>query len=327
MVDVPYRIGSAGTPVHELDLRDLGNRKEVHMATVGSLQGEMRSYGFQADVKAEDYDRQFREKLRKLKPPQRVRDLLEHHHIFSVQRGGRPVEFLDHIRYNVIHQLEQHYANTPNTAVARDWYTKAMDKHHKQNLNDRARFLSAAYAYAVEQKPERPTLQAVHHTFLMEQLGFDAPKCERLRDELAQDGLVQVLAGGQAFRVLDTGRRALEQVEAERMATITYNNINATNANVQVQNHSPHATQTATLGDQLAEARAFAERVTAKLDEIEQLITAEQFVSLKADLEYLKAKLDEPVPRLPLITMLAQGIATGLPSELLGALAGSLLGG
>lgn len=56
------------------------------------------------------------------------------------------------------------------------------------------------------------------------------------------------------------------------------------------------------------------------------LITSEQFVSLKADLEFLKEKLDEPTPRLPLIASLVQGIITGLPSELMGALAGSLLG-
>lgn len=91
-------------------------------------------------------------------------------------------------------------------------------------------------------------------------------------------------------------------------------------------NASPHATQTANVGDKVAETRAFAERVTAKIDEIQQLITAEQFVSLKADLEFLKEKLDEPKPRLPLIAQLAQGIISGLPSELMGALAGSLLG-
>ena len=90
--------------------------------------------------------------------------------------------------------------------------------------------------------------------------------------------------------------------------------------------NSPNATQSANVGDRVAETRAFTERVTAKLDVIEQLIASEQFVSLKADLEFLKDKLDEPTPRLPLIAQLVQGIMTSLPSELLGAVAGSLLG-
>ncbi|MDQ3101862.1 MAG: hypothetical protein M3R08_10785 [Bacteroidota bacterium] len=204
-----------------------------------------------------------------------------------------------------------------------------MDNIHKRNLIDRGRFLTAAYAYASQQQPERPMFQSVHHKFIMEDLGFDEAKCKRLRDELEQDGLIEILGGGQAFRVLDAGRRALEQAEAERIAHHTYNNINATNSNVQLQSHSPNATQTANISAQLDEARAFAERVTSRLDEIEQLITADQFASLKADLDYLKSKLDAPSPKLSLITELRSGLIAGLmalPADLVAFLLGKAVG-
>jgi len=54
----------------------------------------------------------------------------------------------------------------------------------------------------------------------------------------------------------------------------------------------------ANLGDQLAETRAFAERVTAKLDQIQQLVTAERFNSIKQELDFLKARLDVAIPEL-----------------------------
>jgi hypothetical protein len=59
---------------------------------------------------------------------------------------------------------------------------------------------------------------------------------------------------------------------------------------LQVDTNSPNATETANVGDQLAGTSAFAERVTAKLEEIQQLITSEQFVSLKADLGVLEGE-------------------------------------
>ncbi|MBX2978939.1 MAG: hypothetical protein KF905_06560 [Flavobacteriales bacterium] len=326
MVEVPYSIGADAANTHEFDLKDLGDRRYVHVASVGAYNGRKQTYGYHSDVKVEDYDRQFREKLRKLNPPQRVWDFLDYHKAHFEKTGQEVAVFLDHLKYNVLHQLVQHYATSPNTIVARDWFNKIMDNIHKRNAIERAEFLAAAYAYAIKQKPDSPTFQAVDHKFIKDELGFDEAKCKRLRDELDQDGLIKIVAGNKAFRILDAGRRALERAEADRAASITYNSINANNSNVQIQSNSPNATQTANVGNQLAETRAFAERVTAKLDEIQQLITAEQFVSLKADLEFLKEKLDEPKPRLPLIAQLAQGIIGSLPSELLGALAGSLLG-
>jgi len=82
----------------------------------------------------------------------------------------------------------------------------------------------------------------------------------------------------------------------------------------------------ANLGDQLAETRAFAERVTAKLDQIQQLVTAERFNSIKQELDFLKARLDDPKPRMSLIDQLRQGIIGNLPAGLLTLLLGKAVG-
>lgn len=247
--EVLYSIGSADATTNEFDLQDLGDRHYVHMATVGSYKGRtQQTFGYDADVKLEDYDKKFLKKLCNLRPPQRVRDLLEHHWAYFVGTGGDPIKFLDHFRYNVLHQLEERYSTLPNTAVARDWFNKNMDKINKRNKGDRA------------------------------------------------------------------------------SSTTINNNITASNSNVHVANNSPHTKQTTKQVDRIAETKAFTDRVTAKLDEIEQLITAEQFVSLKTDLEYLKEKLDEPNPRFQIVDALLQGLLGSLPTELLGALAGSLIG-
>jgi hypothetical protein len=82
-------------------------------------------------------------------------------------------------------------------------------------------------------------------------------------------------------------------------------------------------------GEQLDQARAFAERVTAKLDQIQQLVTAEQFNSIKQELDLLKAKLDEPKPRMSLIAELRSGLISGfmaLPADLLAFLLGKAIG-
>ena len=162
-------------------------------------------------------------------------------------------------------------------------------------------------------------------------LGFDEATTSRIMTDLVDDELVTSGLGMHMLLITAKGRRYLEQLHGDddprvNPPSIVQNNYNASGGSIlQVATSSPNATQTANVGDKVAETRAFAERVTAKLDEIQQLIASEQFVSLKADLEFLKEKLDEPKPRLPLIAQLAQGIIGSLPSELLGALAGSLL--
>jgi DNA-binding transcriptional regulator YhcF (GntR family) len=229
----------------------------------------------------------------------------------------------------VLHPLEALRVKSPHVAAAFDWFNKIMDSMHKQHQVTKAKFLSRAFELALEKDPVKPTRVQVTLEEMATLMDIDAATARRIRDELAQDGLLKRIGNYPMFLIEPEGRRAVERMHTEGGSTLPtiVNQYNASGGSIlQVATNSPHATQTANVGDQLAETRAFAERVTAKLDEIQQLITAERFVSLKADLEFLKEKLDEPKPRLPLIAQLAQGIISGLPSELMGALAGSLLG-
>jgi hypothetical protein len=146
-------------------------------------------------------------------------------------------------------------------------------------------------------------------------MDIDAATARRIRDELAQYGLVKRIGNYPMFLIEPEGRRAVERMHTEgssTLRTIVQNNYNASGGSIlQLATNSPNATQTANMGDQLAETRAFTERVTAKLEEFQQLISAEQFVNLKADMECLKAKLDEPQSSVPLIAQLAQGVIGG----------------
>jgi DNA-binding MarR family transcriptional regulator len=229
----------------------------------------------------------------------------------------------------VLHPLEALRVKTPQVAAAFVWFNKIMDRLHNQHQLTKAKFLSRAFERALEKEPAKPTRVQVTLEEMATLMDIDAATARRIRDELAQDGLVKRIGNYPMFLIEPEGRRAVERMHTEGGSTLPtiVNQYNASGGSIlQVATGSPHATQTANVGDKVAETRAFTERVTAKLDEIEQLIASEQFVSLKADLEFLKEKLDEPKPRLPLIAQLAQGIISGLPSELMGALAGSLLG-
>ncbi len=57
------------------------------------------------DTSAEDYEKQFREKLRKVDPHQRVRAFLDHHLEHYQQANGDLAPFLDHLKYAVLHIL------------------------------------------------------------------------------------------------------------------------------------------------------------------------------------------------------------------------------
>lgn len=333
MKDAPYSIATAGTTGHEFDLRDLGATKTVFVG--GIIGGNDTDYSHlhaTHSVTREDYDEDFREKLIDVDPPQRVRDFLQHHLQHSITNLGGATVFLDHFQYVILHWLEQYKSKSPNTAAARAWFDKTMDNIHKQHRRERDYFLSEAFRIAHEHSPSNPLQVNLNPRELGKHLGFDEDTTTRIMNDLVDEKLVESGLGMHMLLIQPKGRRYLEQLHGDddprlNPPTVVNNNYNASGGSIlQVATNSPNATQTANVGDQLAETRAFAERVTAKLDEIQQLITAEQFVSLKADLEFLKEKLDEPKPRLPLIAQLAQGIITGLPSELMGALAGSLLG-
>lgn len=330
MINTPYCVAPRGTDRHEFDLIDMGGRQSNFVMGLGQRDGSFKSITSTVNTTAEDYDKQFREKLRKVDPPQRVRAFLDHHLEHYQQANEDPAPFLDHLRYVVLHPLEAVRAKSPQVAAAFDWFNKIMDSMHKQHQVTKAKFLSRAFELALEKEAAKPTRVQITLEEMATLMDIDAATARRIRDELAQDGLVKRIGNYPMFLIEPEGRRAVERMHTDggsTLPTIVQNNYNASGGSIlQVANASPHATQTANVGDQIAETRAFTERVTAKLEEIQQLITAEQFVSLKADLEFLKDKLDEPKPRMPLIASLVQGIITGLPSELMGALAGSRLG-
>jgi len=331
--EAPYSIAPTGTTGHEFDLYDQGPTKTVFVGGIIGGSNPDTSHLFAThSVTREDYDVYFREKLMDIDPPQRVREFLQHHLQHSITALGGALVFLEHFEFVILHWLEQYKTKSPNTAAARAWFNKAMDNIRKQHRRERDYFLSEAFKIALEHSPSSPLQVNLNPRELGKHLGFDEAMTTRIMHDLVDEKLVESGLGMHMLLIQPKGRRYLEQLHGEddprvNPPTSVKNIYKVSGGSIlQVANQSPNATQTANVGDQLDQARAFTDRVTAKLDEIQQLITSEQFVSLKGDLEFLKEKLNEPKPRLPLIASLVQGIITGLPAELMGALAGSLLG-
>jgi hypothetical protein len=334
MIEAPYSIAPEGHEEGEFDLYNLGPTKSVFVGgIIGSENFDAGGMFSTHQVDRKDYDELFAKKLLKIDPPHRVHAYLEHHLRHSIDKLGGASVFLDHFKYTILHPLEQHRAYSPHVAAASDWYNKTMDNIHKQHRRERNYFLSEAFRVAHEHSPSSPLQVSLDPVEFGKSIGFDEAATTRIMHDLVDEGLVTSSLGMGMLMVTGKGRRYLEQLHGDddprlNPPTIVNNTYNASGGSIlQVATHSPHATQTANVGDQLAETRAFTERVTAKLDEIQQLITAEQFVSLKADLEFLKEKLDEPKPRLSLIAQLQQGIMESLPSELVAFVVGKLAGG
>jgi transposase InsO family protein len=91
---------------------------------VGRPQGPLRETRRRFETSAQDYSQQFREKLRRIDPPQRVRAFLDHHLDHYQQANGDPAPLLDHLKYVVLHPLEALRAKSPQLAAAIDDYNR-----------------------------------------------------------------------------------------------------------------------------------------------------------------------------------------------------------
>lgn len=302
MKAVPYSV-AIDPDRDDFDLVDLGPTRFRGFAT-GFLYDDGHMEGgevLSSAVTVADYDEKFIAKLLELGPPQRARDMLQHHLDQSIRHHGNEMVFLDHFECVILYALEQHYQNLPVTKVCRTWFDKTMDNIHKQHRRERDHFLSKAYEQAVTDAPEDPLSVTRDPIDFGSSLGFDEATTTRIMLNLVDEGLVMSSLGLGMLMITAKGRRYLEQLHGDddpRLnPPVIINNITADNSStVQVANSSTHVKQTATRGDGIQEARMFADRLGMALPEIQKVAPAEQFAELKDELEFLKRKLDSPAP-------------------------------
>ncbi|MBS1582954.1 MAG: hypothetical protein JST66_12205 [Bacteroidetes bacterium] len=299
---IPYSIvPDADQPGCELDLDDLGPNRFRGFATMFSY-GNGRVEGGEvcsSDTTVQDYDEKFIEKLLDLKPPQRVRDYLQHHLDYSIRNLGGDAPFLDQFECVILHALEQHYKHVPATQVARTWFNKTMDNIHKQQRRERDHFLSEAFRVAHEHNPSNPFSVNINPRELGKHLGFDEGTTTRIMHDLVDDKLVTSGLGMHMLLFTAQSRRYLEQLHGEDdpQANPPAINIHASHrATVLVQSNSPNSAQSMGSQDVLTEVRSFTEQLMAQLVRLETMVSAEQTADIKADLEYIKRKLDAPEP-------------------------------
>lgn len=298
----PYSIALRATG-HEFDLQDLGATKSVFVGGIIGGNNPDTSHLFTThSVTREDYDQDFREKLMEIDPPQRVRDFLQHHLQHSITNLGGASVFLDHFEYVILHWLEQYKSKSPNTAAARAWYDKTMDNIHKQHRRERDYFLSEAFRIAHEHSPSNPLQVNLNPRELGKHLGFDEDTTTRIMNDLVDEKLVESGLGMHMLLIQPKGRRYLEQLHGDddprlNPPTVVNHTYNASGGSIlQVANASPNATQTASVGDEIQEARTFAQQLSTALPEIEKVAPADQLAEIKDELEFLKKKLDSTTP-------------------------------
>lgn len=289
---VPYSVTSRGDQGHEFDLQDLG---ENHTRFIMSINGNRITST--AKTTSEDYDKQFDDKLRKVEPPQRTHAFLDHHFEHYKQLYGDPTPFLDHLKYVVLHPLEQIRSKSPQVAAAFDWFNKIMDSMYKQHQVDKAKFLSRAFELALEKDPARPTKVQIQLDAMVALMDIDMATARGISDELTQDGLVKRFGSYPMFLIEPEGRRAVERMYTEHPATLPSIAISTGDGSpVVLQAYSPSATQTVNIGDEIQEARAFADQLSAALLEIQKVAPPDQFTEITDELEFLKKKLDSTTP-------------------------------
>jgi len=321
MIETPYRVAPKGTNEHEFDLLDMGPTQTNFIMGIGGGGRPFKSITSTVNTKAEDYDKQFREKLRKVDPPQRVRAFLNHHLEHYQQPHGDPAPFLDHLKYVVLHPLEAVRAKSPQVAAAFDWFNKIMDSMHKQHQVTKAKFLSRAFELALEKDPAKPTRVQVTIEEMATLMDIDAATARRIRDELAQDGLVKRIGNYPMFLIEPEGRRAVERMHTEGGSTLPtiVNQYNASGGSIlQVATGSPNATQTANVGDVIQEARTFIDQLSAALPEIQKVAPAEQYEEIKDELVFLKKKLDSAAPNKSVVKTIKDELVkrvVGLPFD------------
>lgn len=318
MNTIPYSVvPDVGKLGCELDLDDLGPSQFRGFASIFSY-GDGRVEGGEvctSHTTVQDYDETFIKKLLELKPPQRVRDYLQHHLEHSIQNLGGPSPFLDQFECVVLHNLEQHYKHVPATLVSRTWLDKTMVNIHKQQRRERNFFLSEAYKSAREYSPSSPLSVSINPRELGKSLGFDEGTTTRIMHDLVDDGYVTSSLGMFMLLVTANGRRYLEQLHGEDdpQANPPAINIHASHsATVLVQSNSPNAAQSIGSLDVLAVVRNFTELLTVKLAMLETEVSSECAADIKADLDYIKRKLNEPEPSKSLLQTLKEELVKKL---------------
>lgn len=303
MNEAPYSLAPAGQDEGEFDLFNLGPTKSVFVGgIIGGSNPDMSHLFTTHTVDRKDYDEQFAEKMMKIDPPHRVHAFLDYHLQHSIEKLGGASVFLDHFKYTILHPLEQHRAKSPHVAAASDWFKKTMDNIHKQHRRERNYFLSEAYRVVYEHNPSGPLQVSLDPVEFGKSIGFDEAATTRIMHDLVDEGLVTSSLGMGMLMVTAKGRRYLEQLHGDddprlNPPTIVQNNYNASGGSIlQVANASPHATQTANVGDVIQEARTFADQLSAALPEIQKVATPDQFTEITDELEFLKKKLDSTTP-------------------------------
>jgi hypothetical protein len=128
-----------------------------------------------------------------------------------------------------------------------------MDRLHNQHQLTKAKFLSRAFELALEKDPAKPTRVQVTLEEMATLMDIDAATAQRIRDELAQDGLVKRIGNYPMFLIEPEGRRAVERMHTDggsTLPTLMKNNYKASGGSIlQVSTSSPNATRTGTGAD------------------------------------------------------------------------------
>jgi DNA-binding MarR family transcriptional regulator len=272
------------------------------------------------DITRSDYDAKFVDKLLKIDPPQRVRQFLQHHLDHNINNLDGPMEFLDHLKYVVLHRLKK--STSANAVVAKDWHTQAMENIHKQHRRQRDHFLSEGFRIANENNPSGPLQVNLNPRELGKHIGYDGTTTTRIMHDLVDEGYVTSGLGMNMMLITPSGRAYLEKLHGDdqpAQAGTIINNITAgASANVQVQNNSANAIQTAQAGDMITELKSFTEQLSAGLPELQNHVDAGTFTDIQEDLEFIKRKLQAPAPSKPLLQTAKEELVkklVGLPLD------------
>ena len=246
-------------------------------------------------TKQSDFDIAFVELVLKLKPVNRIDDLLDFHlDSYEKTRNKNVTIFLKHIRYEILPRISK-VGTSVHLELIKNWITKKESMDLQEQFNKKVNFLKKAYELAAEHSPSSPFSVGIKPVEFGKTIGLDKSETSRIVNELVNENFGTSTLGMSSFYVTQMGLNFLfinEQDNGGQSNSI----IIGDNSQVQIQQNVTHSNQLLEISKNSENIKQLLGEIRTGLSEIKKHLETDDFSNLKEDIDYLENQLSRNKP-------------------------------